>query len=794
MDKQMKRALVMNDLKRNKAVNLALFSFIFISALLMASGALVIERLTGALDEIFEIAQPPHYLQMHVGPIDEAALSKFAADTGLVKTYEIQDMVNVEGTNIGITRQDLSTDSFSDSVMDNYFVTQNQNFDFLLDLNNQKVQMQPGEVGVPVSYAREKHIQVGDTLVLNLDNQPLELRTAALIRDAQMGSSLASSIRFAVNPQDFKQIKDHSLRYESIIAFRLNNESDINSFASLYQQEEVDLPKNGVAITLPLIKLLNGIGDGLMSGVIMLVSLILIGIAILNIRFAVLSTLEDDVKAIGTLSAIGLNTKEINSIYKLKYIVLALAGCVLGALASFGVAEYFMSNIALNFGVSQATTLTYLTPFIAVSVLFLIIMGALHRILRVVSQMTIIQALTEGKLVSQRSRKQAKSSAKLKTNLFQIDMALGFQLFRHNFKAWRLFILVFFLTTVTILMPLNLYMTMGSPEFTNYVGAAKSDVRLSVEYNPKLENTIQAIERQLAQEPKLEKWHKFKSLKGSMETEVDGNPLGTAFVMESGDYSQFPVKLESGHLPVKRGEIALSALNLQRLGLQINDTLTVTLNDKQEVFKVVGVYQDITNGGITAKIAAGYDGDIAQYAFFVNVLPEEDQTQLVDTWRTQFPEAKVMPVEKLLDQTLGTITNSMKIAVIAVFVISMVTVGLLTALFITLQMHKNSSDDAMLLAIGFKETDLRRLYLFQSAIAMTLGITLGALTAVFVGESMMGVVLSALSFGLTHIQFLIHPAYFLLLGCIAPLLVGLGLTWQITGRLTQDNSPQFETN
>lgn len=63
-------SLIKNDLVRNKAVNITLFVFLFISTLLMATGFLVIQRLSGSVDQIMNIASPPHFLQMHVGEFD----------------------------------------------------------------------------------------------------------------------------------------------------------------------------------------------------------------------------------------------------------------------------------------------------------------------------------------------------------------------------------------------------------------------------------------------------------------------------------------------------------------------------------------------------------------------------------------------------------------------------------------------------------------------------------------------------------------------------------------------------
>lgn len=794
MGSHLLRSLVINDFKRNKAINVTLFLFLLISALLMATGALVIERLSGSLDQIFEIAQPPHFMQMHVGPVDPEAINEFATNTGMVKSLEIQDMVNIEGVNIAFERQDKTTDSLSDSMMDNYFIEQNKSFDYLLDLHNQIIKVNPKQIGVPVSYARQKNIQVGDTVHITVGDVIMDFSVAYLVRDAQMGSSLASSIRFVVHGEDFKLLKEKALRQEYIIAFRLNREGDINVFSDLYQQEGAKMPKNGVAITLPLIKLVNGIGDGMMSGVIILVSLILIAIAMLNMRFAVLSSLEDEVKEIGTLKAIGLKNSEINMIYKAKYRFLTRLACLAAGGLSFFTANLFLDNVALNFGLAKTTTLTYIVPFLAVALMYLIVMHSLNKTLKTLSHMTILDALKEGRLINRKGKNKTKFVSKLKSSIFSTDLTLGLHQYRQNLRPWTLFTVVFFLSTFTILMPLNIYMTMSSPEFTNYVGAAKSDIRMSVEYQPKLQGVISDMASQLASDPEVARWHQFKILKGKIDILVDGQKEKTTFLVESGDYSVFPVKMSEGHLPTKAGEIALSTLNQTRLGLALKETLVLELGGSSQTFTVVGTYQDITNGGLTAKVSSNGlmakegledQGEIAQYAFFVDVKQGANKNALADAWGKKYPSAKVIPLDKFIHQTLGTVTDSLGVAVIAVFLLAIMIIGLICILFITLRMHKNHSEDAALLAIGFKEGSIRYMYCLQSLISMTIGITLGALASLYLGELVVGGMLSLMAFGLTQMTFLIQPGYFILLGCMAPLAIGLLLTWQVTGCISK---------
>ena len=79
--------------------------------------------------------------------------------------------------------------------------------------------------------------------------------------------------------------------------------------------------------------MMNALSDGLMILVILLASIVLVLIAMLCIRFTLLTQLEADRREIGAMKAIGIGRKQIRTIYFSKYVMLsglgALAGLVL---------------------------------------------------------------------------------------------------------------------------------------------------------------------------------------------------------------------------------------------------------------------------------------------------------------------------------------------------------------------------------------------------------------------------------------------------------------------------------
>ena len=96
----------LNDLRRNRGVNISLLVVLVLSAFLMASGAMVMERTLGSVNALFDQAKPPHFLQMHKGAYDKAALDAFATAHPEIDSWLIEDMVGYDSAAMGSTGHD----------------------------------------------------------------------------------------------------------------------------------------------------------------------------------------------------------------------------------------------------------------------------------------------------------------------------------------------------------------------------------------------------------------------------------------------------------------------------------------------------------------------------------------------------------------------------------------------------------------------------------------------------------------------------------------------------------------
>lgn len=314
-----------NALRRNPVTGGVLILFIALSAMLASSAAALVLTAQGAAESLMQQARTPHFLQMHAGAVDEARLAEFAADHGLVEEHVVAPMLNVDGTAIRVTGEGTDT-TLAAGLQDNSFVAQIADFDFLLDTDGQAIDPEPGTVWLPLYYRELLDLSVGETLTVSRADGTTAgtLTVAGFLRDSQMNASLASSKRILVAQSDLDDLREalgSSGSTEYLIEFRLTDPGAVSQFETDYRA--AGLESNGPTITWSLFVLINTLSVGITTAVLMLITFLLVAIALLCVRFTLLTTIEQDYREIGVLKAIGVRHRDLVRQYSRRYLTLA---------------------------------------------------------------------------------------------------------------------------------------------------------------------------------------------------------------------------------------------------------------------------------------------------------------------------------------------------------------------------------------------------------------------------------------------------------------------------------------
>ena len=740
----MLKNILKKDLARNKLITAILFLFILLASLSASVAASLFCELQSSVDTFLARAKAPHFLQMSSEEPDRATLGTFTADAGFVQEQQTCELLTVSGAEIYLGEKG---ESLAGSVLENSFTVQSGEFDFLLDQNNEIMQVGPGEIGLPIYYMKQYRLKSGDKIAVRKDGFLLEFTVKGFLRDVQMNSSLVTSKRLLVHEKDLIVLKQHTGKTEYLIEFLLNDPGRTEEFESLYQASA--LPQEGTAVTFYLFRLLNALSDGIVAAVILLISFTLLTISFVSLRFVFLSAIEEDYREIGTMKAIGIRDSQIRLLYLGKYVLLSGAACLGGCLLSLLFSEPLTRNITLYMGSSGQTTARLLPPFVGSALIFLLVICFCDGVLYKFRKISAVDALRDGCL--QDARKIRHPMKLSRTRLTDVNLFLSWNDILMKFHSYCLLSFVFLLCMLLISAPRSFLNTLRSPDFITYMGAGKSDLRMDLSRDGTAAEDLDRLIRQIKADPDTESYAVFST--GSYRIQKADGQTETLKI-ENGDFSSFPLQYTDGRAPKDRREIALSALNAEAFYKRPGDTITVLSENQEYHLTVCGIYQDITNGGRTAKAMLPVEQEEALWHIVnLNLAKDADVPQKMQRYAADFPSVKVTDMEDYVYQTFGSVIGGLKAAAAAAVLLSLTVALLITALFFKMLITKERVLIASLLSMGFSTADIRLQYRIRALTAAAAGILAGTIAAVTLGPRMAGLFLA----GAAHIRFLANP-------------------------------------
>ncbi|KZO00779.1 ABC transporter permease [Pseudobacillus badius] len=731
--------IIGNDILKNKMITLVTMIFVAAAAMLVSLAAILTINLSGALDTLMTKSKTPHFLQMHSGEIDHARLTSFAEQNSNVDEFQVIEFLNIDGSEII-----LGENSLVDSVQDNGFSTQSEQFDYLLDLDGNIINVSEGELYVPISYMRDNITKVGDKAVISGQ----EFVVAGFLRDSQMNSTLSASKRFLVSENDYEKMKNLG-SIEHLIEFRLKDLSALGEFETAYAAAELEA--NGPTVTYTLFKMMNALSDGMMIAVILFVSALVVAITFICIRFTLLSKMEDDYHEIGVMKAIGLRISDIKRIYLVKYVAIATVGSVLGFGLSILFKGILLENIRLYMGEAENSSFAILFGIIGILLVLFSILLYVNGVLKHFRKISVVEAIRFG--TSQEKSSGAKRFCLNRNWLFNTNIFLGIKDVLTRKKLYATMLAVLVVSSFIIIVPQNLYNTISSKSFTKYMGIGDYDMRIDIQQTPNISEKTDEILKEISNDRAISNYAALttKIFKAKMEDGTEEN-----LKVELGDHSAFPIAYSEGKAPVQENEIALSSINADELNKKIGERITLVIEGEEKDFSVSGIYSDITNGGKTAK--AVFTDKSADIMWSI-IIAELSDTSMVDNktseYSSKFGYAKISNVDEFVTQTFGSTIRSVETASYAAVAVSLIITVLITLLFMKLLIAKDRTSIAAMKALGFTKSDIRIQYMSRSVFVLIIGIVLGTLLANTLGELLAGAIIS--SFGADSFKFTVNP-------------------------------------
>jgi len=769
--------IVKNDFNRKKVITVTVFVFITMAVILGASATNIIANLIQSMTELQERAVPSDITQMHSGKYDQVEIDKFIEEQREnIAMQETMVLLDFDGSNIHFDKNK----TMAGTIQDISFVVQNKKFDFILNLDNEKLDIKKGEVAVPIYFMEEYDLKIGNTIMLKSEGYKKAFIISDYARDYEMNSSLTSSKRFVINQADYgEMLKNHAGELEYLIEFKLTENGDSQAVQTAYI--EAGLPANGPTVGAMVFMLFNAMSNVLGGMVIILISILLIVIASLCIRLTFLATIDEDLREIGVMKAMGISKKDIKKVYLNKYRAMSVLAGILGYLISFVVVNLFNGNMRLYISSDLSGNLKYVLSLIAPLFIYFMIVIYCKKVLKKIDNISAVEALRSD--IMERGKNRKYNFPLLKNKFFSTNIYMGLRDVWKRFKLYRLLIFIYIVSTFIIILPLNMYNTMNSPEFSTYMGIGKSDMRIDLRKTDTITEDFKKLQEDLKNDSDIEKYaayitcsYQVKNAKGSWDY----------INIETGDFSAFPLNYLEGRAPEGEGEISLSYANASVDGLnkKVGDEVVVNVSGTEKTTKVCGIYQDITNGGKTAKAdtSLGLNKDsVLWYILNIDVVPGIDIRNKMDYYQNAYNSAQVNDIKEYTRQTLGNLIDQMSTIVICGIIIALIIAVLVTALFLKMLLSKDMSQIAIMRSMGLTYKNIKHQYMAGTLMILILGIIPGVMVSGYLGEFLVSMAMS--SMGAAKIQF-VNVAWQIWLICPLVMMTVVGFTISVCCKVT----------
>ena len=371
-----------------------------------------------------------------------------------------------------------------------------------------------------------------------------------------------------------------------------------------------------------------------------------------------------------------------------------------------------------------------------------------------------------------------------------VNIFLGIKDIASRTKTYWLLLVVFIISAFVMILPVNLFNTINNEGFSTYMGIEKSDIRIDLHQSEDLEQRYKDVIHTLKEDKAVAGFATLVTCKFKVRNSDDA---WENINVTTGDLARFPLTYLEGASPAAADEIALSYLNADEMKKGIGDEITILANGKEQTMVVSGIYQDVTNGGRTAKAMLPPDPEtLMWYVVNIDLKPGYVISDKVNQYSATFPQTRITDLRTYVLQTFGDTLKQLKSIRTVTILISVLMACLITSMFLKMLIARDRAQIAIMKNIGFASRDIISQYVIKTLILLAIGIILGTVLCNNLGEVFISAIGSMQ--GAPRINFEVHPFEAYLLYPVL-LMIATGLTTIINCqsiRLNTTTTDMFE--
>lgn len=718
--------ILIRDLRRKRVMNLILLAFIILATMFVSSSINNIATVTSALDNYLARAGIRDYtVATRVNSFGEDNLERVLKMNGNVEGYAVEPILYLSDSSFRRADERGSIGTVAVSPLERSAMTFFDADDAVIEL------IEMGTIYLPQKLQSEHDLEIGDVLTLRMGDVRVRLTVKGFCKDALFGSKFMGLSRCLLSEEDF----DRLWSCPEAALFRGNVGSINTQSPSLV--EKALFGSDIITIMLGDIELIRlcYVMDMVIAGILLVVSVCLLLIAFVVLRFTINFTLSEEYREIGVMKAIGIRNGRIRGLYLVKYLALSVIGALLGFAASIPFGDMLLESI------SNAMLIERKSSYIVNTAGILLVVGAVMLFCcgctRRVNRFSPVDAVRSG---ATGERFRGKSAISLSRSRMRPVRFLALNDILSDFKRYAIMALSFTLCLLIIIILLNSINTLESDRLVPWFSMQSSDVYLlntaeTFDYmveggRDALRDDLRDMEQTLEENDMPGKCVMEMAFKLTMNHA--GNTYKALVVQGTGTRAQ-DYAYTQGTPPRSAREIAITPYVAEKLDAGIGDTVTVNDMGVEREYLVTALFQSMNNMGDGVRVHEDAElsysqssGGLAYQITFDDRPDDEELARRFDRLRELYPEGEVFDGGGYVDDLIGVagVLSTLKnVLITVVMIICMLVAVLMERSFIA----KEKGEIATLKAVGFRDGAICRWHTLRMSLVLLISILTGVL-------------------------------------------------------------------
>ena len=722
-------SILKRDLKRKKTMNTILLIFMILSVMFVSSSVNTMMSVMSATDRFLDVSDAGDYFVATIGTkagddVNEKLNSLYCVSS--IKSEHIF-YINENSIKHNDKLAELSSNGILNSIDD-------IGIKIFGSDKNELTKVNDGEIYMKNSFLEKNNIPIGDKVTITIGGYTGEFTVKGIFLDVLFGSEMMGSPRFIISRNDFDKYveKNSGLMSDMYKGVILNIKTD-----DLGKVENTVSEIDGVAFTgsRDVIKL-SYIMDMITAGVFLIISICLIIISLVLLKFTIGFTISESYREIGVMKAIGIKNGKIRTLYMVKYIAMAIVGAVVGFFCGLPFGDMMVSHSTKNF-ITGDSTGAFVNLICAVAVVLVIAFFCRLSTVKV-KKFTPVDAIRSGE---SGKRYKKKGFLKLSKSPSRPVFFMAVNDILSGFRHYIVMTITFIVGILMITTILSTMSTLQSPKLLAWFSTADCDValedKLSTEKYTRPDGQelrkkdFEEMEKTLAEndipaECFGESIFKFSIQNGDKKT------VSLAFIGSGTTTDQYAYI--DGTPPENTDEVAISYVIADKLGVEIGDKVTIKTGGENEEFIITALFQCMNNMGEGIRLNEKLDVDFSKaLGFFSCQIKFKDDpsgAELDDRYekiKELYPDFVLRTAGEYLDYSIGGVADALgdtkSFILIIVMIINILVVLLMEKSFLT----KERGEIALMKAIGFRNGSLIAWQTIRVSILMAAAVIIAVL-------------------------------------------------------------------